>query len=75
MSALTKKIQYCGQHSDCDGYCTGDKEVFTISHKEAQKAIDEVKKACIEAAMNSGMTQDQYEFIRVTVVPAIEGVE
>lgn len=72
MSELTKSVQSCGLHSDCDGYCKGDKEVFTISYKETQEAIKEVKLACIKAA-EEAMQKGGY--IDYAVLEAIQAVE
>ena len=72
MTELTKKVQCCGQHSDCDGFCTGDKEVFTISYKETKKAIKEVKIACAKAAEDA-MRKSGY--MDTMVIEAIRSVE
>ena len=44
MSKLTAEIQAVGLCSHC-----GEQEVHSITHMEAQKAIQLVKQACIEA--------------------------
>ena len=62
MSDLTKSVQNCGIHDTCENH-----NCFAISEKEAQRAIDVVKQACIDAIEKLGC-----EYWKDSVTPTVE---